>query len=324
MADGKVSTWQGDLRTPLMAGLEPSVRVVDYTRNLPFTIPKEVIKFDEPRAIILPQAKPIVKPVVAQEEYETKIPPLKQSIRRYVGDFIPPDVPLYYLRTFIQNIARTYPSYLSHTIEFKDMPHSMNFLAFDHKQKLHSLMNKQIFTALRKFSIDVSFILQEEEIKILVDNLKGGRAEYEYTIYFILKKYLDHENRAQITELIKVYLEFFTKEFKGIYLSYEEIQRLTLKDKVSEANQRRLQKNAMDSGTQYVKSAIEGANLSKEAQLGRRRDYLEERYEGNEFAVTDAIELPNTEFELPSLDDIIDDADHGQDGNWENQEDMDD
>jgi len=305
-----------------MVGLEPSVRVVNYTRNLPFTIPKEVIKFDEPRAIILPQEKYVVKPPSAPVEYETKIPPLKQSIRRYVGDFIPPEVPLYYLRTFIQNIARTYPSYLSHKIESIDIPHSMSYLAFDHTQKLHSLLNKQIFTALRKFPIDVSFILQDEEIKTLLESLKGGRAEYEYTIYFILKKYLDHDNRAQMTELVKVYLEFFIKEYKGIYLSYEEIQRLTLKDKTSEANQRRLQRNAMDSGTQYVKSAIENANLSKEAQLGRRRDYLEERYEGNDFIYTNAIELPNTEFELPSLDDIRDDADHGADGNWENQEDM--
>jgi hypothetical protein len=197
----------------------------------------------------------------------------------------------------------------------------MNYLAFDHKQKLHSLMNKQVFSALRKFKVDVSFILQDEEIKSL-EHLKGGRAEYEYAIYFILKKYLDHENRSQMTELVKVYLEFLTKEYKGIYLSYKEIQRLTLKDKVSEANQRRLQQNALDSTTKYVKSAIENANLSKEAQLGRRRDYLEERYEGNEFINTQAIELPN-DFELP-LDDIRDDADHGQDGNWENQEDMDD
>jgi hypothetical protein len=324
MVDGKVSTWQGELRTPLMASLEPSVRFVDYTRTLPFTIPKEVIKFAQPRAVILPQETPPVKPVIPPEEYETKIPPLKQAIRRYVGDFIPPEVPLYYLRTFIQNIARTYPSYLGHYIEYNDIPHSMTFLAFDHEQKLHSLMNKQIFTALRKFKIDVSFILQDEEIRVLMENLKVGRAEYEYAIYFILKKYFDHENRAQLTELVKVYLDFFVKECKGIFLSYEEIQRLTLKDKTSEANQRRLQRNAMDSGTQYVKSSIENANLSKEAQLGRRRDYLEERYEGNDFITTQAIELPNTEFELPSLDDIRDDADHGADGNWENQEDMDD
>ena len=125
-----------------------------------------------------------------------------------------------------------------------------------------------------------------------------------------------------MVELVKVYLEFFIKEYKGIYLSYEEIQRLTLKDKVTEANQRRLQQNAMDNSTKYVKSAIENTNLSKEAQLGRRRDYLEERYEGNEFINTEAIELPN-DFELP-LDQIMDDADHGVDGNWENQEDMDD
>jgi hypothetical protein len=287
-------------------------------------MPQEVIKFEQPRAIVLPQEKPTEKPVLPPQEYETKIPPLKQAIRRYVGDFIPPEVPLYYLRTFIQNIARTYPSYLNHYIEYNDIPHSMTFLAFDHEQKLRGLMNKQIFTALRKFKIDVSFILEDEEIRVLIENLKVGRSEYEYAIYFILKKYFDHENRAQLTELVKVYLDFFVKEYKGIFLSYEEIQRLTLKDKTSEANQRRLQRNAMDSGTQYVKSSIENANLSKEAQLGRRRDYLEERYEGNDFIYTQAIELPNTEFELPSLDDIRDDADHGADGNWENQEDMDD
>ena len=325
MVDGKVSTWHGDLRTPLMATLEPSVRVVDYTRTLPFTIPKEAIKIEkQPPSKIIPTQPPVVKEAVVQEEYEIKIPPLKQSIKRYVGDFIPHEIPLYYLRTFIQNIARTYPSFLSHTIDFKIIPNSMNYLAYVHTQKIQSLMNKQIFEYLRNFTIDVKFILQDEEIKTLIDNLKGGRAEYEYTIYFILKKYLEHDNRSQMIELVKVYLEFFVKEYKGIYLSYEEIQRLTLKDKVSEANQRRLHQNAMDSTTRYLKSAIESANLSKEAQLGRRRDYLEERYEGNEFINTDSIELPNTEFELPSLDDIMDDADHGQDGNWENQEDMDD
>ena len=322
MVDGKVSTWQGELRTPLMVHLVPSIRVIDYTRTLSFTIPKDVVKYEQPKAYILPHINVEVKPLEIQEEYETKIPPLKQTIRRYVGDFIPPDIPLYYLRTFIQNIAKTYPSYLSHSIESKVISPSMNYLAFDHKQKLNSLMNKQIFSTLRKFTINVSFILEDEELKVLIENLKGGRTEYEYTIYFILKKYLDHENRSQMVELVKVYLEFFIKEYKGIYLSYEEIQRLTLKDKVTEANQRRLQQNAMDNSTKYVKSAIENTNLSKEAQLGRRRDYLEERYEGNEFINTEAIELPN-DFELP-LDQIMDDADHGVDGNWENQEDMDD
>jgi hypothetical protein len=322
MVEGKISTWHGELRTPLTATLEPSVRVLNYTRTLLFTIPKEGIKYEQPPSKIIPQEKPpVVRPPV-QEEYETKIPPLKQAIRRYVGDFIPPEIPLYYLRTFIQNISKTYPSYLSHRIEFDDIPHSMNYLAFDHKQKLFSLMHKQIFAALRKFTIDVSFIVKDEEIKALVENLTGGRAEYEYTIYFILKKYLDHENR-QIVELLKVYLEFFVKEYKGIFLSYEEIQRLTLKDKVSEANQRRLQQNALDTGTKYVKSLVENANLTKEVQLGRSRDYLGERYEGNDFIYTQAIELPTTDFEL-ALDDIRDDADHGEDGNWENQEDMDD
>jgi len=321
MVDGKVSTWHGELRTPSMASLEPSVRVVDYKRNLTFTTPKEKLVYEQVKGKIIPQEIPVEKPVPVQEDYETKIPPLKQSIRRYVGDFIPSEVPLYYLRTFIQNIARTYPSFLSHTIEFKELSSSMNYLAYQHKQKLMDLTNKQIFTALRKFKIDVTFILRDEEIKSLLDNLKGSRAEYEYVIYFILKKYLEHENRSQTTELVKVYLEFFTKEYKGIYLSYEDIQRLTLKDKVSEANQRRLQQNALDNGTKYVKSLVENANLTKEVQLGRRRDYLEERYEGNEFATTTAIELDNGQ---ETLEEIRDDADHGEDGNWENQEEMDD
>jgi hypothetical protein len=108
-------------------------------------------------------------------------------------------------------------------------------------------------------------------------------------------------------------METFLKEHKGIYLSYEEIQRRTLKDKATEANHRRVQFNAMDPEKKYSSLFLEETNLTKKAQLGRSRDYIADRYEANEFVVTEAIELGDP-LDL-SLGQMARDLDFGTDGN---------
>jgi hypothetical protein len=150
-----------------------------------------------------------------------------------------------------------------------------------------------------------------------------NRAEYEYYIFFIFQKYVAYGDRKRTLTLLTLYIETFLKEHKGIYLSYEEIQRRTLKDKATEANQRRVQFNAMDPEKKYTSLFLEETNLTKKAQLGRSRDYIADRYEANEFVVTEAIDLPDGEaFQNADVDPLdlslvqmARDLDFGTDGN---------
>jgi hypothetical protein len=101
-----------------------------------------------------------------------------------------------------------------------------------------------------------------------------------------------------------------------------------LKDRATEANQRRVLFNAMDPEKKFTSSFLEETNLTKKAQLGRSRDYIVERYEGNEFALTEAIDLPDGEPFQPTEVDPLDlslvqmgrDLDFGTDGNGDNDE----
>jgi hypothetical protein len=120
--------------------------------------------------------------------------------------------------------------------------------------------------------------------------------------------------------LLTLYIDTFLKEHKGIYLSYEEIQRRTLKDKATEANQRRVQFNAMDPEKKYTSLFLEETNLTKKAQLGRSRDYIADRYEANEFVVTEAIELTDVDPLDLSLGQMARDHDFGTDGNDESDD----
>ena len=321
MESTKISSWKGHFpkKTEEPLPREQRRRTIAFTYEAvpPMVLPARPVLLDKPP--VLEEKKPI------QKAFELLIPPLKRDLAKLIQvDFIPPTIPLLYLRTFIQNIARAYPSFLLHTISFQQIPLSLPFLSMQHKQKLTELLKKQIFSELRTFDpvgLGLDTLLEDPEITEIIDALQRpcSRAEYEYYIFFIFQKYVGYGDRKRTLTLLTLYVDTFLKEHKGIYLSYEEIQRRTLKDKATEANQRRVQFNAMDPEKKYTSLFLEDTNLTKKAQLGRSRDYIADRYEANEFVVTEAIDLPEA-FQTTdpldlSLGQMARDFDFGTDGN---------
>ena len=312
METTKISSWKGDLPKKQEEPLprEQRRRTIAFTYDAvpPMILAAIPVLLDKP--IILEEKKPL------QKAFELLIPPLKRDLAKLIQvDFIPPTIPLLYLRTFIQNIARAYPSFIMHTIHYQEIPLSMPFLSMQHRQKLNDLLKKQIFSELRAYDpvgLGLDTLLEDPEITAIMDALHRpcSRAEYEYYIFFLFQKYVSYGDRKRTLTLLTLYIETFLKEHKGIYLSYEEIQRKTLKDKATEANQRRVQFNAMDSEKKYTSLFLEETNLTKKAQLGRSRDYIADRYEANEFVVTEAIELT-----VDPLEQMGQDLDFGTDGN---------
>ena len=323
MEGTKISSWRGELPKKTEEPTLPEHR----RRTISFT-------YDSSPAIVLPSTpvlldklplKEVKKPI--EKAFELLIPPLKRELAKLIQvDFLPPTIPLLYLRTFIQNIARAYPSYLLHTIDYQEIPLSLSFIALQHRQKLNELMRKQIFTDLRTFDssgLGLDTLLEDPEITDIMDALHRpcNRAEYEYYIFFIFQKYVAYGDRKRTLTLLTLYIDTFLKEHKGIYLSYEEIQRKTLKDKATEANQRRILFNAMNPEQKYSSLFLEETNLTKKAQLGRLRDYDKDRYEGNEFINTDAIDLSDDVDPLDlSLVQMARDLDFGTDGNDESDD----
>ena len=326
----KMSSWRGEL--PRKEKEAPTT--YHPMKSIPFT-------FDAVPPMVLPSTPVLLEKIQVKEErkpiqkaFELLIPPLKRELAKLISvDFVPPTIPLLYLRTFIQNIGRAYPSFILHTISFQQIPLSLPFLSLQHKQKLTELIKKQIFSDLRTFEpkgLGLDTLLEDPEITDIMDALQRPctRSEYEYYIFFIFQKYVAFGDRKRTLTLLTLYIESFLREHKGIYLTYEEIQRRTLKDRATEANQRRVLFNAMDPEKKFTSSFLEETNLTKKAQLGRSRDYIVERYEGNEFAVTEAIDLPDGEPFQPTEVDPLDlslaqmgrDLDFGTDGNGDNDE----
>jgi hypothetical protein len=321
MESTKISSWKGALPKKIEELMPPTRRfktvLFTFQPAAPVLLPATPTLLD--KIPILTEKKPIEK------AFELMIPPLKRDLAKLIPvDFIPPTIPPLYLRTFIQNIARTYPTFLLHTISFQKIPSSMTFLSSQHEQKLNDLIKKQIFTNLRMFEpvgLGLDTLLQDPDITDIMDALQKPctRAEYEYSIFFIFQKYVEYGDRKRTITLLTLYIESFLKEHKGIYLTYEEIQRKTLKDKATEANQRRVAFNAMDPEKKFTSLFLEETNLTKKAQLGRSRDYIVERYEGNEFVNTEAIDLPDEPLDL-SFTQMAQDLDFGTDGNDEGEE----
>lgn len=334
MESTKISSWRGEL--PKKTEEAPST--YRPMKSIPFSfdsVPPLVLPFT-PVLLDKIQVKEERKPI--QKAFELLIPPLKRELAKLISvDFIPPTIPLLYLRTFIQNIGRAYPSFILHTISFQQIPLSLPFLSLNHKQKLTDLIKKQIFSDLRSFEpagLGLDTLLEDPDIVDIIDALQRPctRAEYEYYIFFILQKYVSYGDRKRTLTLLTLFIDSFLREHKGIYLSYEEIQRRTLKDKATEANQRRVLFNAMDPEKKFTSSFLEETNLTKKAQLGRSRDYIADRYEANEFVTTEAIDLPDGEPFQPTEVDPLDlslvqmarDLDFGTDGNGGDNDDAED
>ena len=314
MENTKVTSWKGNfnLKIPLYKR-----QFKPYTKSKPFLFQMDVQTTMDAHVSVLGK---VVDPVLKQPsaaKFELLLPRLKEQFRTWLNvQFIPQNIPLFNLRSFIQNIGQAYPSFLLHTISFQQIPLSLPFLSTSHKQKLKELMDKQILVELRKFeptNLGLDRVLTDPDILAIMDALKlpcVNRIEYEYYIFFIFSKYVeygtDDSNRTQ--KLVSYYIQTFLKEYNGISVSYETIQRETLKDRASEADERRVNFNAMDAQTKDTTVLLENFNLTKKAQLGRIRTYVDERYEGNEFHTRD-MDLPD-----------IDEPDFGTDGN-ENDDD---
>lgn len=329
MESTKISSWRGEFPKKT-EDVAPTHRMKSISFSFdavpPLVLASSPVLLD--KVIVQVEKKPI------QKAFELMIPPLKRDLAKLIPvDFIPPTIPVLYLRTFIQNIGRAYPSFILHTISFQQIPLSLPFLSLQHKQKLTDLIKRQIFTDLRTFEpagLGLDTLLEDPEITDIMDALHRpcSRTEYEYYIFFIFQKYVAYGDRKRTLTLLTLYIDSFLKEHKGIYLTYEEIQRKTLKDKATEANQRRVLFNAMDPEKKFTSLFLEETNLTKKAQLGRSRDYIADRYEANEFVTTEAIDLPDGEPFVPTEVDPLDlsltqmarDLDFGTDGNDEEEE----
>jgi hypothetical protein len=319
MTTTKITSWEGHfIREPLHV---PKINT--KMKTIPFTFQSTAQPVLSGSAILLDKIVIVEEKKPSNEAFGLLIPPLKKELIQIINvDFIQPTLPLFYLRTFIQNIARSYPCFLQHKISFEQISLSiLPNLAYQHIQKLNELMKKQIFSEIRKFNsvgLGIEKLLQDEEITNIMNALQNpciGRLEYEYYIFFIFKKYVDYGDRKRTSVLLNIYIDYFMKEYKGIYLTYAEIQRKTLKDRATEANQRRVLFNGMDAEKKYVSTFLEEANLTRKAQLGRIRDYEKERYEGGEFVDTEAIDLDeNIPLDL-SLNQMDLDNNGGDDGN---------
>ena len=293
-----VNTWKGkvmDAEIEAVVSSIPTQRYLSYTIDKPFVYQPEVPplldrKIVDQHVMLEPEQ---IAPLI--EEFQDKIPELTRSLRGIIPkDMMKPSMSMSYLKSFIQTIARVIPSYLMHESyegEYDIPPSLTSILSAQHAVKLNTYMKKYYFKELKHTFKDTKnfhfkALLKDEEIHEIVDSLSRpckDQYQYEYYIYFILKKYLDYgEDAIRTKQLIQVLIKSFINEYNACFLTYEEIQRKTLKDKTSESNRKRILLNGMETDKRYVSLFMESNNLDKKAQLGRRRDYTAERYDMND------------------------------------------
>lgn len=322
----RTNTWQGefiDARIHALLDSIPTPIRFKYEVDKPFIHVRTVPPVKHDFAVVGQQMMEVSEHVLPTEEedYQLKIPLIKRELMGVLPlNTIKPSMPMIYLKTFIQTIARIIPSYLLHEAHtFSQIPLSLSkVLSGQHEQKLDTLLKAGYFNELRyKFnepgSLNVDLILKDDEISAIITTINTrpctDRYQYEYYIYFILKKYLDFgDDKIRTKTLLQMILQFFVKEYDKCFLTYEDIQRKTLKDKTSESNKKRILINGMESDKRYVSLFMEEHNLDKKAQLGRLRNYTKERYDAGEFKDTEGIAMDTG------------DLDFGDDG-YDNNED---
>lgn len=197
-------------------------------------------------------------------------------------DFIPDETSLTYMRTFIHNIATTFPKMMLSKIDY-NYPISLSLIKVIRGSKTHELgllkmMNKHYLKEISKFPTDefnLDGFLKDPEINTILQRIKlpinkSRIYEYEFYIYSIFLKYIQYGN---VRRLLKYYITLFKEDKSKIFLSYEEIKRLTLKDRVLEANKIRLERNKMTSNDRYIFDFRQNQNIDENARLGRLRDY---------------------------------------------------
>jgi len=132
--------------------------------------------------------------------------------------------------------------------------------------------------------------------------------EYESYIYIVFLKYYEYGEQSCVN-LLRFYINLFKTDRSNIFLSYEEIKSLTLKDKVSESNEIRLSRHKLSSDDKYISDFRQKHNIDEAARIGRLRDYNAQNRDA------DADRLSRIEERHTLLDeDVSDDNDRGNDG----------
>ncbi len=295
----KIPLREGTYKVNTVAGTFLNERVnsiISHIRSKPlpmYNVNKQFIK-EKSEYIYAGDIKIVELPRILQQDileanginYSNLLKDLKDQLND-VGidipeDFIPEGTSLTYMRTFIQNIANAFPKIMLTKIKY-DYPISSSLIKIisnsrTHVQNLLKLMDRHYFKEIQKFSIDnlVDLLIDEDVldmIKRLQNPVNESRIyEYEYYIYSIFLKYM-HYGGARASHVLNFYITLFKQDSTKIFLSYDEIKRLTLKDRVSEANKIRLERNKMNSNDRYIFDFRQNQNIDENARLGRLRDY---------------------------------------------------
>jgi hypothetical protein len=249
-------------------------------------------------------------------DYAVKLGELKETLRNekvpviFNGKYT---VPLHYLRTFIQNIARTFPNIIINNVHQDTIiPLSIHdLLSRSHHETLFRKLESQYQSVdkLKGYGKEVlKKIIEDEEIAIILQKIKmetneDSYIEYEYYMLLIYDKYkrFDEINPqyAQTTELLNAFTTTFNSN--AVLLTYEEIQKYVLKTKAIESNGIVEMRNTMTSSDRHIFDFRQAQNISLDAQIGRTREYDARRYDAES---TWAEEHP-------------DEAELGEDGNNE-------
>jgi hypothetical protein len=286
--------------------------------------PRKSIHDGDVKIVILPSKSDHPLSLVNRVEYNQQVSDLKSQLSdlgiEIPDDFIPYQTSLTYMSTFIHNIARTFPKIIMKNPEYEyAIPVSLKKLiggSRTHGQTLNDMMDKHYIKELCKYSPDnlnLDRFLKDQTIDDLLPylNLPVDETriyEYECYIYLIFLKYYEYGDR-QCINLLRFYINLFKTDRSKIFLSYDEIKRLTLKDKVSESNEIRLSRHKLSADDKYMSDFRQLHNIDEAARLGRLRDYNAQNRDA------DADRLKRIEERHTLLDeDVREDNDRGGDG----------
>jgi hypothetical protein len=337
--NGKVPLREGTYHVNTVTGsfLTERVRhILDHMHKTPFpsySIHKPFMQKGQ-TYVYEGDAKIVVLPSILSQDilyasdidYTDKLDDLKMQLND-VGieiphDFIPFNTSLTYMRTFIQNIASVFPKLILTKIDHNyAVPLSLVKLisaSRTHVQSLTNMMNTHYYRDLCKFSTDLlnlEELLKDDAIHAILQRIKfpvddSRIYEYEYYIYVIFLKYTQYGNA---TNVIQFYIKLLSKDMSKIFLSYDEIKQLTLKDKVTESNKIRLERKKMSATDKYVFDFRQTQNIDENARLGRLRGYNAKHRDAEDALFGD---VSDTFVDT----DVSDDSNRGDDGN-ENDDD---
>jgi hypothetical protein len=111
---------------------------------------------------------------------------------------------------------------------------------------------------------------------------EGTRTQCIYYIYSIFDKYITgcpSDHRDTLFRILQIFCDSFTKDEKRVFIKLEDIDTYILKQKTNESSERQLQRDQMSWEDRILFDFRQTMNLSKEAQLGRKRTYDAEQHQ---------------------------------------------